>query len=213
MIASADLATFESFVLNQKAPTKPWEPVTDYSYQTRLALEEPQAELLAQVFHAAPCILDAGCGFGHLVQLLRQRGLQVYGLDLEARWPKAIEKRCARGNIADPTLRLSPMWPRPDLVICREVLEHMTVRQMAITIRNLCRWSSRYVYITTRFSSEDDLLRVDDHDDLDPTHISLVAKDFLRMLLVLEGFKRCEGFERTMDWRNLGRVLVYERAA
>jgi SAM-dependent methyltransferase len=201
---------FEYFVLSQKPATTVWKPVTDYSAEARNQIEKPQAELLTHVLKPQ-VVLDAGCGYGYLMQLMRDQGVKVYGLDLEARWPDVLKPKCARANIADQAVQLPHGWHRPDLVICREVLEHLTVRQIASAIRNLCRWSTRYVYITTRFSSEHDLLRVDDHDDLDPTHISLVAKDFIRMLLTLEGYRRCEGLERTMDWRSLGRVLVYER--
>ena len=56
------------------------------------------------------------------------------------------------------------------------------------------------------------LLDVMTSDDLDPTHISMLNQDFLRTLFVLEGFKRRADLEQAMDWRQYGRVLVYERA-
>jgi hypothetical protein len=56
------------------------------------------------------------------------------------------------------------------------------------------------------------LLDVATSDDLDPTHISMTNQDFLRMLFVLEGFKRRADLETRMDWKKLGRCLVYERA-
>ena len=46
---------------------------------------------------------------------------------------------------------------------------------------------------------------------MDPTHITLLNKEFLRCLFVLEGFKSRPDLEDRMDWGNKGRVLVYER--
>jgi hypothetical protein len=37
-------------------------------------------------------------------------------------------------------------------------------------------------------------------------------KDFVRLLIALEGFKRRADLEARMDWMQKGRVLVYERA-
>jgi hypothetical protein len=39
-----------------------------------------------------------------------------------------------------------------------------------------------------------------------------MSKDFLRVLLVLEGFRRRADLEQRMDWGGKNRVLVYERA-
>ena len=76
----------------------------------------------------------------------------------------------------------------------------------------ICRASSKFVYLTTRFHpSPSNLLDFTTQFDVDPTHITLLSKDFLRILFVLEGFKRRPDLEERMDWGNKGRVLVYER--
>ena len=99
-----------------------------------------------------------------------------------------------------------------DLVICREVLEHLTVLQVRRTVAEMCRVSSRYVYVTTRFHGEPaSLLDVTTDFETDPTHITLMTKDLLRVLFVLEGFRRRPELEERMDWGGKGRVLVYER--
>ncbi len=48
-------------------------------------------------------------------------------------------------------------------------------------------------------------------DDLDPTHITMLNQDLLRLLFILEGFKRRADLETAMDWQHKGRVLVYVR--
>jgi hypothetical protein len=42
--------------------------------------------------------------------------------------------------------------------------------------------------------------------------MTLLAKDFVRCLFVLEGFRRRPDLEAQMDWAGKERVLVYERA-
>jgi hypothetical protein len=81
------------------------------------------------------------------------------------------------------------------------------------TVRQMCEASSRFVYITTRFHPDPaTLLDFTTQFEVDPTHITLMSKDFLRVLLVLEGFRRRADLERRMDWGGKNRVLVYERA-
>jgi hypothetical protein len=94
------------------------------------------------------------------------------------------------------------------------VLEHLTVLQTRHTVEQLCRASDRFVYVTTRFHpGPTGLLDVTTDFETDPTHITLLAKDFLRCLFVLEGFRRRADLEERMDWAGKGRVLVYERAS
>ena len=100
-----------------------------------------------------------------------------------------------------------------DLVICREVLEHLTVIQVRKTVEQLCRASSRFVYVTTRFHpAPSSLLDFTTDFETDPTHVTLLAKDFLRCLFVLEGMRSRADLEDELDWAGKGRVLVYERA-
>jgi hypothetical protein len=86
------------------------------------------------------------------------------------------------------------------------------VLQVRETVARICRASSRFVYATTRFHPEpEDLLSFTTQFEVDPTHITLLNKEFLRCLFVLEGFKSRPDLEERMDWGNKGRVLVYER--
>jgi hypothetical protein len=91
-------------------------------------------------------------------------------------------------------------------------MEHLSVLQVRRTVAEICRVSSRYAYVTTRFHpAPAGLLDVTTDFETDPTHITLLAKDFLRCLFVLEGFRRRPDLEQRMDWGGKGRVLVYER--
>jgi hypothetical protein len=101
-----------------------------------------------------------------------------------------------------------------DLVICREVFEHLTVLQVREAVRNICRVSSRFAYVTTRFHPDPHtLLDVTTQFDVDPSHITLLNKDLLRLFFVLEGFRQRKDLEDRIDWMGKGRVLVYEKQA
>ena len=99
-----------------------------------------------------------------------------------------------------------------DLVVCREVVEHLTVLQIRRTVAALCDASARFVYLTTRFHPDPrGLVDFTTEFEVDPTHITLLAKDFVRTLFVLEGFRCRPDLEARMDWAGKDRVLVYER--
>lgn len=193
---------FETLVVSQRPAVLPWVPVTDYSFDARKAIEGHHPRLILEVF-APTSILDVGCGPGHLVRMLKDEApdLSIVGID-KSIWPDLCD-------VADPSMWI--FWPRTDLVICREVLEHLTVREVRVAVTNLCRMSQRVVYGTTRFSSEHDLLRVDTRDDLDPTHITIMSKDLLKLLFVLEGFQWRGDLAAQMDWMGKGRTFVFER--
>lgn len=199
--------TFEALVLAQAPARTPWAPVTDYSFEARKEAEGKHPQLIKDVF-TPKLVIDAGCGpDAILAKLLLDLDVPVLGFDPQIQ-ENPFARHLFRGSILEPC----DQEPWADLVICREVLEHLTLRQIRVAVTNLCAYSSKYVYLTTRFSSEHDLLRVETSDDLDPTHITIPSKDLLRLLFVLEGFKRRADLEEQMDWQQKGRCLVYERA-
>jgi hypothetical protein len=80
------------------------------------------------------------------------------------------------------------------------------------TVENMVRMTSRFIYCTTRFHPEPaSLVDFTTQFDVDPTHITLLNKEFLRCLFVLEGFRSRPDLEERMDWGNKQRVLIYER--
>lgn len=199
------LDAFERLVQAQRPATEPWTPVTDYSFEARRQVEGRHPELILDTFKPTR-IVDVGCGPGHLVTLLNT--LAGYSIS----W--GVDKQSESDFVLDITTPRLTWNTTADLVICREVLEHLTVLEVRRAMTNLCMMSSRFVYVTTRFNtSAEGLLDVQTADNLDPTHITMLNKDLLRLLFVLEGFVRRADLEERMDWRRLGRVLVYERAA
>jgi SAM-dependent methyltransferase len=188
---------FEAFVRNQPIPPC-WEPVTPYDLESRRIAEGKHPQVILDTF-TPQSILDYGCGFGSLLTLLKE---------LE---PAAAHRFTGYDpNAQEPAYRLLPAGTF-DLVVCREVFEHVPVRQISALVRTLVSKSRRYLYLTTRYcQSPRHLLDFDTKDFLDPTHVTMLNKEFLRTLFILEGCKSRPDLEDKMDWQKKGRCLVFE---
>ena len=189
-----------------QTPATPWTPVLPYDIKTRREVEGKQPQLIVDTF-APTSVLDYGCGNGYLVAFLAECGVNVKGYDPNPGTVPPYVRHLVN------TVKPNPAQQRYDLVICREVLEHVPFRGVRDFVSDLCALSSRYCYLTTRFAKNPaHFLSVDEADDLDPTHVTMLNQDFLRLLFVLEGFTRRADLEGRLDWQKKGRVLVYERA-
>jgi SAM-dependent methyltransferase len=185
----------------------------NYSLETRRTIEAKNPFLIKEVFQPRK-VLDLGCGPGALMHLLWELGVDVEGIDFapssrQLATPQ-VRDRITVGAVTDPALKSAGAY---DLVVCREVLEHLTVLQVKQAVANMARLTSKYVYVTTRFHpSPSSLLDFTTQFDVDPSHITLLNKDMLRLMFVLEGCRSRPDLEARMDWGSKGRVLVLEKA-
>jgi len=185
-----------------------------YNLETRRQIEAKNPSLIRDVFQPTKA-LDLGCGPGALMHLLWELDVDVEGIDFaESSRTLAtpeMRDRITVGDVGVPSLKPANAF---DLVISREVLEHLTVLEVKRAVANMARMSSKFIYVTTRFHpSPATLLDFNTSDDLDPTHITLLNKDMLRLMFVLEGCRSRPDLEARMDWGNKGRVLVLEKIA
>ena len=185
----------------------------NYSLEKRREIEARNPALIKEVFQPAKA-LDLGCGPGALMHLLWELGVDCDGIDFSESSrhlaTPQVRDRITVGLVTDPTLKPSNAY---DLVICREVMEHLTVLQVRRAVANIVRMTSRFVYVTTRFHpSPASLVDFTTQFDVDPTHITLLNKDLLRLFFVLEGHRCRADLEARIDWMGKGRVLVYEKA-
>lgn len=184
----------------------------NYSLETRRRIEATNPALIREVFTPKK-VLDLGCGPGALMHLLWELGLDVDGIDFadssrHIATPE-VRDRIVIGEVTDPVLKPANAY---DLVVCREVLEHLTVLQVRQAVANMVRMTSRFVYVTTRFHpSPASLLDFTTQFEVDPSHITLLNKDLLRLMFVLEGCRSRPDLEDRMDWGKKGRVLVLEK--
>ena len=184
---------------------------SNYQIDIRRKIEGKNPILIKKIFRPKKA-LDMGCGPGALMYLLHELGVNCYGLDpskdVKKISPKKIQSKIKLGSTSMNNEKSNSY----DLVICREVFEHLTILEIKKAVSELCRISSKYIYLTTRFHPKPaSLFDSTTEFEVDPTHITCLNQDFLRMLFILEGFKSRPDLEKKMDWLNKKRVLVYEK--
>ena len=217
------ITEFERRVLEQKPTasthydaeyfTGEWRDAgNNYNLEVRRGIEGSNPALIKDVLEPVRA-LDLGCGPGALMHLLWELGVDVEGIDFAESSKRLatpeVRDRIAIGSVTDTSLKPDNCV---DLVICREVIEHLTVFEVKKAVANMVRMSSRLIYVTTRYHpAPADLLDFNQSDNLDPTHITLLNKDLLRLMFILEGCKSRPDLEARMDWGGKGRVIVVEK--
>lgn len=118
-------------------------------------------------------VFDAGCGWGLLVEALRDRGVEASGCDISL---YALSQ--ARPDVR-PFLRLgSLLTPDPaqyDLVCAIEVLEHVPPNWARRAVRQLTAWGPRVL-----FSASPD-------DHAEPTHVNVQSPAYWDALFAAVG--------------------------
>ncbi len=133
-------------------------------------------------------VLDAGCAIGMLVEKLRERGVEAWGVDISeyaiSQAHESIRPYCFVGSLVDPLPAGLP--ERYDLVTCIEVVEHMQPADSEAAIRRLGSLGDRIF-----FSSSPT-------DFAEPTHVNVQAQEHWSVL-----------FARTGHFRNPDYVVGY----
>lgn len=210
--AESSLDRLEFALQHQESPTfdttyftGEWRGDAPFTYEARKKIEGRHPKIVKEVFPGLT-VLDVGCGPGHFVRMLREVGVDAGGID-----PSLAAVNLSNG-LADRVLH-ADVYEVPgkaaDVAICREVLEHVPVRETMVMVNNLFRVAKKFIYITTRFSQES-VFDVGTEFDVDPTHMTLLSQPFLRSLCVLNGGTRRRDLEAKLDHMGKGRCLVYE---
>jgi hypothetical protein len=121
-------------------------------------------------------VLDAGCAIGLLVEQLRNRGVEAYGVDISdyalSQVPDQVREHCWRGSLVEPLPR------RYDLITCIEVVEHMPAPVSSRALANLCASTDRI------------LLSSSPRDHGEPTHVNVHPPEHWTALLAHHGLVR-----------------------
>jgi hypothetical protein len=91
--------------------------------------------------------LDASCAMGFLVEALRERGVEAYGVDISeyaiSQVHPSVKPYCRLGSITEPFER------RYDLIVCIEVLEHMPAAKGEQAIANFAAHTDDVLFSST----------------------------------------------------------------
>jgi SAM-dependent methyltransferase len=98
---------------------------------------------------ATRTVLDAGCAMGFLVEALRRRGVEAYGIDISeyaiSQVHPDMAPYCHVASIDEPLGRSY------DLIVCIEVLEHLEADVARRAIGNLCEHAREVLFSSTPF--------------------------------------------------------------
>jgi hypothetical protein len=126
-------------------------------------------------------VLDAGCAWGFLVEALRQRGVEAYGLDISEYAIQHVhpdfKPYCWVGSVAEPFSQIY------DLIVCIEVLEHMQPAEAEKAVENFCRFSQSVLFSSTPF------------DYKEATHFNVHPPEYWAELFARHGFFRDVDFD------------------
>ena len=92
-------------------------------------------------------VLDAGCAKGFLVQQLRARGVEAYGIDISEYAISEVDD-----HVQDHCLVASlthPIEGHYDLVTCLDVLDHMPPVDARVALDNICQATDRILLSTS----------------------------------------------------------------
>jgi SAM-dependent methyltransferase len=121
-------------------------------------------------------VLDAGCAMGFLVEALRARGVEAWGIDISeyaiSQVDESVREYCTVASLAEQLPR------RYDLIVSIEVLEHIPAAEGANAIANLAAATDRILLSTTP----------DDYGEA--THLNVQSPEIWSAALAREGFLR-----------------------
>lgn len=125
--------------------------------------------------------LDAGCALGFLVETLREREIEAFGVDISAyaiaNAHESIRPFVWQGSVAEPLPR------HYDLIVCIEVLEHMPQAEAEKALANFCAHTGDVLFSSTPF------------DYKEPTHFNVQPPEYWAEQFARHGFYRDVDFD------------------
>jgi SAM-dependent methyltransferase len=121
-------------------------------------------------------VLDAGCAMGFLVEKLRERGIEAWGVDISeyaiGEVAPSIKEYCWVGSVTEPFPHLY------DLIVSIEVFEHLPQKDAERAVANLCKFSDVVLFSSTPY------------DYKEASHFNVQPVEYWAELFAKEGFTR-----------------------
>lgn len=126
-------------------------------------------------------VLDAGCAMGFLVEALRDRGVEAWGVDIStyaiSKVRPDIRDYCRVGSVTDPLER------DYDLIVCIEVLEHLPAPDGERAIDSFCTHARDVLFSSTP------------EDVTEATHLNVQPPSYWAAAFARRGFLRDVDFD------------------
>ncbi len=137
------------------------------------------AENIIELFHPKK-VLDIGCAYGYLVEALRNKGVEAYGIDVSE---YAVSQ--ADDSIKPFLKSMSALEDLPenfphhyDLVVSIEMIEHLYEEDGLKLIKRMVSYADKVLISST------------DSDFDDPTHFNVRPKEYWTLKFAENGFLR-----------------------
>jgi 2-polyprenyl-3-methyl-5-hydroxy-6-metoxy-1,4-benzoquinol methylase len=210
-----NITEFEQRVLDQK-PVGPTTTIAEYftgewrtegttTASRRGADRSEEPALIKEVFQPQRCSIS-GAAPGALMHLLWELGVDVEGIDFaesskQLATPE-VRDRITVGYVGGSGAQAGEAY---DLVICREVLEHLTVLQVKQAVANMVRMTSKFIYVTTRFHPSPETCSTSRQQvDVDPDAHHAPQQGHAAADVRARGLRSRPDLEARMDWGNKG---------
>jgi len=126
-------------------------------------------------------VMDVGCAMGFLVEALRDRGVEAFGIDI-SEYALQHVREDIRPYVWKASI-LEPLPGRYDLIVCIEVLEHLPPAEVEKAIDHLCQ------------AADDILFSSTPHDFGEPTHLNVQPLEYWAERFARRGFFRDVDFD------------------
>lgn len=184
-------------------------------FQARFGGEErvirEQSERFADLFRGRQRVLDLGSGRGTFLELMKERGVGAYGVDMDERMIATARTRGLEVEEGDAVAHLRALEDGGiDGLYARHLAEHILPGELVEILRQ-CRRAlapgSPAVFVTPNPGT----LTVGAHSFwLDPGHLRPIPAELFRFLLEVEGYREVEvvTFEPTEGLQKLDESIA-----
>lgn len=139
--------------------------------------------------------MDVGCAFGLLVEALRDRDVEAFGVDISeyalSQVRPDVRTFCNRASATD---ELEASF---DLIVCIEVLEHLEKRDALQAIANICRHTQDVLFSSTF------------EDYAEATHVNVHPREYWVEAFAKHGFVRDLEFDASFISRQAMRFRAF----
>ena len=149
---------------------------TNYTWQPTRSI--PEALDIKERFDFKTCV-DYGCAKGYLVHALRLLGCEAYGEEIST---YAIDNchPAVKDYVSEPTDK------KYDLLICKDVLEHIQEEDLGAVLNKFKTKSTQFFFGIPL--GDDDQFRIREYE-LDITHVTKKDEEWWLNLFKLHGFE------------------------